>query len=65
MYLIRVSTKNTEYTVKKISRFYGEIPGIWLPVLLPLFLRAFICRIFLEIKIWLGYVNPQYSKIPL
>ena len=23
-------------TVKKILRFYGKIPGIWLPVLLPL-----------------------------
>ena len=40
------------YTVKKIRRFYGKIPGIWLPVLLPLFLRAFTCRTFLEIKIW-------------
>ena len=26
---------------KKIRRFYGKIPGIWLPVLLPLLLRAF------------------------
>ena len=39
-------------TVKKIRRFYGKIPGIWLLVLLPLFLRAFTCRTFLEIKIW-------------
>ena len=53
------------YTVKIIRRFYGKIPGIWLPVLLPLFLRAFTCRTFLEIKIWQGYVNRQYSKIPL
>ena len=37
---------------KKINVFYGKIPGIWLPVLLPLFLRAFTCRTFLEIKIW-------------
>ena len=37
---------------KKIRRFYGKIPGIWLPGLLPLFLRAFTCRTFLEIKIW-------------
>ena len=37
---------------KKIRRFYGKIPGIWLPVLLPLFLRAFTCRPYLEIKIW-------------
>ena len=37
---------------KKIRRFYGKIPGIWLPVLLPLFLRAFTCRTYLEIKIW-------------
>ena len=40
------------YTVKKIRRCYGKIPGIWLPVLLPLFLRAFTCRTFLEIKVW-------------
>ena len=40
------------YTVKKIRRFYGKTPGIWLPVLLPLFVRAFTCRTFLEIKIW-------------
>ena len=40
------------YTVKKICRFFGKIPGIWLPVLLPFFLRAFTCRTFLEIKIW-------------
>ena len=38
------------HTVKKIRRFYGTIPGIWLPVLLPLFLRAFTCRTFLEIR---------------
>ena len=31
---------------KKIRRFYGKIPGISLPVLLPLFLRAFTCRTF-------------------
>ena len=37
---------------KKIRRFYGKIPSISLPVLLPLFLRAFTCRTFLEIKIW-------------
>ena len=37
---------------KKIRRFYGKIPGIWLPVLLQLFLRAFTCRTFLELKIW-------------
>ena len=37
---------------------------MWLPVLLPLFLQAFTCRTFLEIKIWSGYVNRQYSKIP-
>ena len=37
---------------KKIRRFYGKIPGIWLPVLLPLFLRGFTSRTFLEIKIW-------------
>ena len=37
---------------EKIRRFYGKIPGIWLPVLLPLFVRAFTCRTFLEIKIW-------------
>ena len=36
----------------KIRRFYGKIPGIWPPVLLPLFLRASTCRTFLEIKIW-------------
>ena len=36
----------------KIRRFYGKIPGIWLPDHLPLFLRAFTCRTFLEIKIW-------------
>ena len=42
----------SEYTVKKSVDFYGKIPGIWLPVLLPLFLRAFTCRTFLEIKIW-------------
>ena len=42
----------TAYSVKKIRRFYGKIPGSWLPVLLPLFLRAFTCRTFLEIKIW-------------
>ena len=40
------------YTVKKIRRFYGKISGVWLSVLLPLFLRAFTCRTFLEIKIW-------------
>ena len=49
----------------KIRRFYGKIPGIWLPVHLPLFLRAFTCRTFLEIKIWQGYVNRQYSKKPM
>ena len=37
---------------KKIRRFYGKIPGISLPVVLSLFLRAFTCRTFLEIKIW-------------
>ena len=37
---------------KNIPRFYGKIPGILLPVLLPLFLRAFTCRAFLVIKIW-------------
>ena len=26
---------NIWFTVKKIRRFYGKIPGIWLPVLLP------------------------------
>ena len=31
---------------KKNHRFYGKIPGIWLPVFLPLFLRAFTCRTF-------------------
>ena len=36
---------------KNIRRFYGKIPGIWLPVLLPLFLQAFTRRTFLEIKI--------------
>ena len=41
-----------ELHCKKIRRFYGKISGIWLPVLLPLFLRAFTCRILLEIKIW-------------
>ena len=43
-------------------RFYGKIPGIFLPVDLPLFLRASTCRTFLEIKIWYGYVNQQHSK---
>ena len=38
------------YTVK-IRIFYGKIPGIWLPVHLPLFLRASTCKPFLEIKI--------------
>ena len=28
---------------KNIRRFYGKIPNIWLPVLSPLFLRAFTC----------------------
>ena len=37
---------------KKIHRFYGKIPGIWLPVLLTLLLQAFTCRTFLEIKIF-------------
>ena len=37
---------------KKIRRFYGKIPGIWLSVHLPLFLRASTYRAFLEIKIW-------------
>ena len=50
--------KSVDFTVK-------YVPVIWLPVLLLLFLRAFTCRTFLEIKIWWGYVNRQYSKIPL
>ena len=37
---------------KKKRRYYGKIPGIWLPVHLPLYLRASNCRTFLEIKIW-------------
>ena len=53
------------YTVKKIRGLFGKIPGIWLPILFALFLWAFTCRIFLEIKMWLGYVNRQSSKIPL
>ena len=40
--------------LSKICRFYGKIPGIWLPVPLPLFLLAFTCRTFLEIKIYKG-----------
>ena len=31
---------------KKIRRFYSKILGIWLPVHLPLFLRASTCRTF-------------------
>ena len=47
-----LQNKQAWNTVKKIRSFYGKIPGIRLPVLLPLFLRAFTCRTFLEIKIW-------------
>ena len=50
-YILQCKTERS-YTVKKIRRFYGNIPGIWLPFLLPLFLRAFTSRTFLEIKIW-------------
>ena len=28
---------------KNLRRFYGKMPGIWLPVLLPLLLRASTC----------------------
>ena len=45
---------------KKIRRFHGIIPGIRLPVLLPLFLRAFTCRTFLEIMIWLTDSTRKY-----
>ena len=45
-------TRWTTYAVKRIRRFYGKIPGIWLPVHLPLFLRASTGTIFLELKIW-------------
>ena len=40
------------YTVKTIHRFYGKIPGIGLPVLLPLYLQVSTCRTFLEMEIW-------------
>ena len=52
MYFLSYPSLKAPYTHKKIRRFYGKIPGIWLPVLLLLFLRAFTCRTFLEIKIW-------------
>ena len=53
-YMYDKKTSRTKATAhcKSIRRFYGKIPGIWLPVLLPLFLRAFASRTFLEIKIW-------------
>ena len=43
VYLNNVPDKQNTFQphCKKIRRFYGKIPGIWLPVLLPLFLRAF------------------------
>ena len=37
---------------EKIRRFYSKIPGNRLPVHFPLFLQAFACSTFLEIKIW-------------
>ena len=37
---------------KKIRRFYGKLPGNQLPVHIPLFLRASVCRTFLEIQKW-------------
>ena len=49
--LLRPALKHA-CTVKIIRRFYGKTSGIWLPVLLPLFLWAFTYRTFLEIKIW-------------
>ena len=33
---------------KEIRRFYGNIPGIWLPVHLPLFSRESTCEAVLE-----------------
>ena len=38
--------------VIKIRRFYGKIPGIWLPVHLRLFLRVSSCKTILAIKVW-------------
>ena len=38
----------------KIRSFYGKIPCIWLPVLLPLFLRAFTCRTFFRTQDMVG-----------
>ena len=59
-----ISRKNSlNCTVNKIRRFYGKIPGIWLPLLLPLFLRAFTCRTFLESKIWSDSTRNYFCRI--
>ena len=42
-YFHRTVQKISQAHCKKIRRFYGKVHGIWLPALLPLFLRAFTC----------------------
>ena len=51
---VLAAKKKKKKKKKQIRRFYGKIPGIWLPVHLSLFYGRLLVEHFIEIKIMVG-----------